>query len=296
MITQQTEAARRAEVDWRVVTHRISAILGRVILYALLFVGAAIFAAPFVWMLSTSLMEERFAYTVPPTWIPPRVMWSNYIDAWDFLPFGTFYKNTLFITVVNIIGLVLSSSLVAFGFARIRFWGRDKIFLLLLSTMMLPAQVTLIPIYLFWSRVHAINTFWPLIVPQWLTNAYNVFLLRQFFMTISPEMDDAARMDGCGWFGIYRRIMMPLARPAVGVIAIQAFAWNWNNFVQPLIYLNTTKMYTVAIGLRLFQIRESQNMPETMAMAIVAVIPVLIMFFIAQKRYIQGIVITGIKG
>jgi len=241
-------------------------------------------------------MEERFAYTVPPTWIPPEIMWSNYITSWSYLPFTDFYKNTLLITMVNIVGLVLSSSLVAFGFARIRFWGRDKIFLLLLSTMMLPAQVTMIPIYLFWSRLHAINTFWPLIVPEWLTNAYNVFLLRQFFMTISPEMDDAARIDGCGWFGIYWRILMPMARPALGVIAIQAFAWNWNNFIQPLIYLNTPKKYTVAIGLRLFQSRESQRMPETMAMALVAVIPVLIMFFIAQRRYIQGIVITGVKG
>jgi multiple sugar transport system permease protein len=295
-MTQQTETVRSQEVDWQVVVRRISTIVGRVVLYSVLFAGAAIFAAPFVWMLSTSLMEERFAYTIPPTWIPPRVMWSNYTNSWNFLPFDTFYRNTLFLTVVNIIGLVLSSSLVAFGFARIRFWGRDKIFLLLLATMMLPAQVTMIPVYLFWSRLHAINTFWPLIAPQWLTNAYNVFLLRQFFMTISPEMDDAARMDGCGWFGIYWRIVMPMARPALGVIAIQAFAWNWNNFMGPLIYLNTPKMYTVAIGLRLFQTRFSQNMPETMAMAIVAVIPVLIMFFVAQRRYIQGIVITGVKG
>lgn len=295
-MTQQTETVRSQEVDWQVVVRRISTIVGRVVLYSVLFAGAAIFAAPFVWMLSTSLMEERFAYTIPPTWIPPRVMWSNYTNSWNFLPFDTFYRNTLFLTVVNIIGLVLSSSLVAFGFARIRFWGRDKIFLLLLATMMLPAQVTMIPVYLFWSRLHAINTFWPLIAPEWLTNAYNVFLLRQFFMTISPEMDDAARIDGCGWFGIYWRIVMPMARPALGVIAIQAFAWNWNNFIRPLIYLNTPKKYTVAIGLRLFQSRESQRMPETMAMALVAVIPVLIMFFIAQRRYIQGIVITGVKG
>jgi multiple sugar transport system permease protein len=295
-MTQHTETVRGQEVDWQVVTRRISTIFGRVVLYSVLFAGAAIFAAPFVWMLSTSLMEERFAYTVPPTWIPPTIMWSNYVKSWGYLPFTDFYKNTLIITVANIIGLVLSSSLVAFGFARIRFWGRDKIFLLLLSTMMLPAQVTMIPIYLFWSRLHAINTFWPLIAPEWLTNAYNVFLLRQFFMTISPEMDDAARIDGCGWFGIYWRIVMPMARPALGVIAIQAFAWNWNNFIRPLIYLNTPKKYTVAIGLRLFQSRESQRMPETMAMALVAVIPVLIMFFIAQRRYIQGIVITGVKG
>jgi multiple sugar transport system permease protein len=162
--------------------------------------------------------------------------------------------------------------------------------------MMLPSQVTLIPIYVFWARAGLVNTFWPLIVPQWLTNAYNVFLLRQFFMTISPEMDDAARMDGAGWFTIYSRILMPLAKPALGVIAIQAFAWNWNNFLEPLIYLNEPRNFTVAIGLRLFQTQQSQKMPETMAMSVVALIPVLIMFFIAQRYFIQGIVITGVKG
>lgn len=247
-------------------------------------------------MISTSLKPEGLVYQIPIVWIPPEPRWDNYSRGWNVLPFATFYANTAFITVVNIIGLVFSSSLVAFGFARIRFWMRNTIFIILLATMMLPSQVTLIPIYLFWATLGAVNTFWPLIVPQWLTNAYNVFLLRQFFMSINTELDDAARIDGAGWLRIYWNILMPLSKPALGVIAIQAFAWNWNNFFDPLIYLNEPKNFTIAIGLRLFQTQQSQRIPETMAMTVVALIPVLIVFYIAQAKFIQGIVISGVKG
>ena len=160
----------------------------------------------------------RLVFNMPIVWIPPEPDWNNYYDAWtkSVPPFTTYYANTIFITVMSIIGLILSSSLVAFGFARIRFWGRNAIFMVLLSTMMLPSQVTLIPIYLFWSKLGLVNTFWPLIGPEWLTNAYNVFLLRQFFMSINTELDDAARIDGAGWFTIYSRILMPLAAPRLG--------------------------------------------------------------------------------
>jgi ABC-type glycerol-3-phosphate transport system permease component len=295
MIKQQASRPPQG-TDWPLVGSQIVRILGKTIIYIVLAIGAAIFSLPFFWMLSTSLKPEYLAYSIPIVWIPPQLEFSHYLTSWQTLPFATFYRNTIMLTVINITGIVLSSSLVAFGFARVRFWGRDVIFLILLATMMLPSQVTLIPIYVFWARAGLVNTFWPLIVPQWLTNAYNVFLLRQFFMTISPEMDDAARMDGAGWFTIYSRILMPLAKPALGVIAIQAFAWNWNNFLEPLIYLNEPRNFTVAIGLRLFQTQQSQKMPETMAMSVVALIPVLIMFFIAQRYFIQGIVITGVKG
>ncbi|MCB0105044.1 MAG: carbohydrate ABC transporter permease, partial [Caldilineaceae bacterium] len=249
-----------------------------------------------IWMISTSVKPDHQLYNIPIIWIPEEFDWQNYVDGWRVLPFPTFYWNTIYITILNIIGLVLSSSLVAFGFARIRFWGRDTIFIILLMTMMLPGQVTLIPIYLFWSKLGLVNTFWPLIIPQWLTNAYNVFLLRQFFMSINTELDDAARIDGASWFRIYWNILMPLSKAALGVIAIQAFAWNWNNFFDPLIYINDPKKYTIAIGLRLFQTQQSQKMAETMAMPLIALIPVLIVFYIAQAKFIQGIVISGVKG
>jgi ABC-type glycerol-3-phosphate transport system permease component len=270
---------------------------GHVLAYAILAIGALVFAAPFVWMVTASFQPESFATAVPIQWIPRHFTVEAYTTSWGLLPFPSFYRNTFLVTSVNIIGLTLSSSLVAFAFARMRFWGRDVLFMLLLATMMLPGQVTLIPIYLFWNSLGAVNTFWPLIVPEWLTNAYNVFLLRQYMMTISPEMDDAARIDGASWFRIYWQVIMPMSRPALGVIAIQAFAWNWNNFLGPLIYLNDVEKMTLAIGLQMFKGREGRTlMTETMAMSTVALIPVLIVFFIAQRYFIQGIVITGVKG
>jgi multiple sugar transport system permease protein len=295
-VNTRVQTASAPSRDWQVIVWRIRRVVGAVLTYLILAAGAFVFVLPFLWMLSTSIKPEGWAYKVPIVWIPPKITFKAYSYGWQVLPFALFFRNTIFITVMNMIGITLSSSLVAFAFARIRFWGRDVLFLIVLATMMLPSQVTLIPIYLFWSKVGAVNTFWPLIVPEWLTNGYNVFLLRQFFMSISTEMDDAARIDGAGWSRIYSQIIMPMSKPALGVIAIQAFAWNWNSFMGPLIYLNEPRNFTVAIGLRLFQSMQSAKMPETMAMSIVALIPVLIVFFIAQRYFIQGIVISGVKG
>jgi ABC-type glycerol-3-phosphate transport system permease component len=288
----------RQGTDWALILNKVQYNVGRVALYIVLAAGAVIFAMPLVWMISTSLKTEGLVYQVPIVWIPPEPQWQNYITGWNAItpPFTRYYANTLYITFMNIVGLVLSSSLVAFGFARIRFWARNAIFVVLLATMMLPSQVTLIPIYLFWSKLGLVNTFWPLIAPEWLTNAYNVFLLRQFFMTINTELDDAARIDGAGWFRIYWNIIMPLSKPALGVIAIQAFAWNWNNYLGPLIYLSKPDKLTVAIALRLFETQQSARIPLTMAMTVVALIPVLIVFYIAQAKFIQGIVVSGVKG
>jgi len=271
---------------------------GRLFLYATIMAGAVVFVMPFAWMLSTSVKPQYLALRVPIVWIPPEFVWSNYTDPFRYFPFLAYFRNTLFVALGNVAGHILVSSMVAFGFARIRFWGRDAIFLLLLSTMMLPGQVTLIPLYLIWSKLGGINTFWPLILPAWLSGPYNVFLLRQYFMTISPELDDAARMDGCGFFGIYARILMPLAKPALGVIAIQTFSGSWNAFLYPLLFLNKSEKYTIALGLRLFQASENayQILGPLMAMTTLSVIPLLILFSIAQAKFIQGIVITGIKG
>ena len=285
-------------MHWQVVHRKVSHVSGRLLLYAAIILGSVIFVMPFAWMLSTSVKPQYLVFRIPIVWIPPEIVWSNYIDPFSYFPFLLFFRNTLFIALANVAGHILVSSMVAFGFARIRFWGRDVIFLLLLSTMMLPGQVTLIPLYLIWSKLGAINTFWPLIVPAWLSGPYNVFLLRQYFMTISTELDDAARMDGCGFFGIYARILLPLAKPALGVIGILTFTGNWNAFLYPLLYLNKTEKYTIALGLRLFQASESavQMLGPLMAMTTLSVIPLLILFSIAQAYFIQGIVITGIKG
>ncbi|GIV82530.1 MAG: sugar ABC transporter permease [Anaerolineae bacterium] len=288
--------AARAEPRWEQLSRTAKHFLGRVLLYTIVTGGAVIFIMPFLWMLSTSVKPENLVREVPIVWIPPEFEWSNYIEPWSYLPFARFYANTVLLTVINVVGILISASLVAFGFARIPFKGRDVHFLILLSTLMLPGQVKLIPTYFLWSRLGAINTYWPLIVPLWLSTAYDVFLLRQFFMTIPHDLDDAARIDGCGWFGIYRYILLPLAKPALGVLAILNFSWNWNNFFEPLVYLNEMEKYTVSLGLTLFQTKAGPNIPDIMAMTVISMIPVIITFFIAQRYFIQGIVITGSKG
>ena len=275
---------------------QVSHVAGRIFAYATLIFGAFLFMMPFLWMVSTSLKAKNLVSVVPIVWIPPKLVWESYITPFQFMPFAIWYRNTIFMTVVNVIGILLSTSLVAFGFARIPFKGRDIQFVILLATMMLPPQVTLIPTYYLWSKLGLTNTYWPLIVPQWLTAGYDTFLLRQFFASIPKEYDDAARIDGCGWWGIYWRILLPMSKPALGVLAITNFSWNWNNFMGPLIYINSTLKFPVALGLTLFQGRMHREIPGLMAMTLVSMIPVLITFFYAQRRFIQGIVIGGIKG
>jgi ABC-type glycerol-3-phosphate transport system permease component len=289
-------AASRRQPQPGEMFRRVQHLIGRVLLYALITGGAVLFIMPFIWMISTSVKPVNLVREIPIVWIPPEPQWSNFTNPWTYLPFARFYANTIFVTFVNVTGILLSASMVAFAFARIPFWGRDVHFLILLSTLMLPGQVRLIPTYYFWSQVGGVNTYWPLIVPQWLSTAYDVFLLRQFYMTISHELDDAARIDGCHWFGIYRHIILPLSKPALGVLAILNFSYNWNDFFDPLIYLNQMDRYTVSLGLTLFQSEAGPNVPEIMAMTVISMIPVIIVFFIAQRYFIQGIVISGSKG
>jgi len=301
MRSQIQQAIEVQQIDWERVVRQVRQVVGRLLLYAVLVAGGILMAMPFLWMLSASLKPTNLIGVVPIVWIPPKIVWTHYIDPWAVLPFLTFYRNTIVITFANVVCILLTTSMVAFAFARIPFWGRDVHFLILLATMMLPGQVTLIPTYLLWSKLRAVNTFWPLMVPEWLSAAFDVFLFRQFYMTISPELDDSARIDGCGWFGIYSRILLPLCKPALGVLAIMNFSYNWNNFFDPLIYLNDPQRFTIALGLLYFRVRggagaETQDIGGLMAMTIVSMIPVLIVFFIAQRRFIQGIVITGIKG
>lgn len=294
-VDKRTEQISRI-FDWRLLRHQLFGFVGWGLFYVGLLCGAVIFSAPLAWMITTSLKPVNQAISVPIQWIPERIVWNNYIEPWSILPLARFYWNSFYIAILNVFGLVLSSSLVAFGFARIRFRGRDILFGLVLATMMLPDQVTLIPIYLAWSAVGLVGTYLPLMIPQWLSTGYNVFLLRQFFMTVNTELDDAARIDGAGWFTIYARILMPMSKAALGVVAIQAFAWNWNNFLDPLIYISETAKFTISIGLRLFQRQDGDNLGHVMAMTLVALIPVLIVFYIAQQRFVRGIVISGVKG
>jgi ABC-type glycerol-3-phosphate transport system permease component len=275
---------------------RWDVVLGRAVAYALVLIGALIFSFPFIWMLSASVKTPGEVLIYPPRWIPHQWVFNNYSRPWGEVPFTTFYRNTFLVAGIDIVATVLSSSIVAFAFARMRFRGRSFLFVLIVSTLMLPSQVTLIPQYVLYSHIHWVNTLRPLIVPVFFGSAFNIFLLRQFMLTIPHEMDDAARIDGANWFSIYWRILIPLTAPALGVVAIGEFTFRWNDFLGPLIYLNTPDKFTIQLGLRMLTTQYTTDVPGTMAMTCVSLIPVLIVFFLAQRYFIQGIVISGIKG
>jgi ABC-type glycerol-3-phosphate transport system permease component len=270
--------------------------VGRLVLYAVIIFGAIVFAFPFFWMVSTSLKPEAQVMLMPPVWVPQPLVWENYIRPFTNLPFPTFFKNTIIITALGMAGVLISSSLCAFGFARMRFPFRDTLFVLMLATLMLPYPVTMIPTYVFFAKAGLINTFAPLIAPEWLGSPFLIFLLRQYIMTIPLEMDDAARIDGCGWFGLYWRIIMPLSAPALGVAAIYSFNFHWNDFVRPVIYLTQLDMFTVPLGVALLRTRYTEDYGGMMAVSTLSMLPVLIVFFAAQRQFIQGIVISGVKG
>lgn len=268
----------------------------RVLLYAAIIFGGVLFAMPFVWMISTSVKPTNEVFVIPPIWLPSTIDLYNYVEPWSALPFVTFFQNSTVVSAVNIVATVFTSSLVAFAFARLRFRFRGILFLLVLSTMMLPQQVTLVPMYLLFTQVGWVNTLWPLVIQSFFGHPFSIFLLRQYMMTIPREMDEAARLDGASWFQIYWRIIMPLSAPALGVVAIFAFQAHWTEFFNPLIYLNTDNNFTIPLGLELLNSQYTVEIQQTMAMTLLSILPLLIIFFVAQRKFIQGITITGVKG
>ena len=288
-------AARSTAIPWYR-NRRWRARLGQVLALVVLVFVAFLFVAPFFWMLSTSLKpaQEIFEYN----WIPSTLVWSNYRDALTSAPFGTYFKNSLIVTVGSTLGAVFSSSLVAYSFARLRWPGRDFWFLLVLGTMMLPGIVTLIPQYILFAELGWVNTFRPLVVPSWLaSDAFYVFLLRQFFRTIPMELSEAAKIDGASELRIWWQIVTPLSRPALVAVMIFAFNGAWGDYLKPLIYLSSESKYTLQLGLTTFQ-QAAGGLPRwdwMMAASLVVMLPVVIVFFLGQKYFIEGITMTGIK-
>jgi ABC-type glycerol-3-phosphate transport system permease component len=265
-------------------------------LQALMMVVLAAFMVPIAWALSTSLKDYGALFEFPPVWIPTPPVWRNYVDAMTFVPFGTYFRNSAIITGLDIVGKLLSCSLVAFAFSRLRWWGRDVLFMVMLATLMLPPQVTLIPQFVIWRQLGWIDTFVPLILPNFFGGPYMTFLLRQFFMSIPPDLDDAARIDGCSSFGIFWRIILPLSKPALMAVTVFVFNNTWNEFLSPLIYLSSKQNFTIALGLRSFQSEHGPEWHLVMAASLVTMLPVLLVFFLGQRFFIQGIVFTGVKG
>jgi len=267
-------------------------------IHAVLIAGGIIVMIPLAWMLSTSLKPPHQITKFPPIWIPDPFVWSNYVRAVTIFPvsFVVFVRNSMYMSLMITLGTVLSNAVVAFAFARLTFRGSRVLFIIVLSTMMLPQQVTMIPLFILFSKFGWINTYNPLIVPHFFANAYFVFLLRQFYTTIPRELDDAARIDGCGVIGLFMRIMLPLSKPALGITAIFAFTWAWNEFLGPLIYLSRMETFPLAIALSFLRAAHGVLWSELMVVSFIAMLPPVVLFFVAQKHYIQGIVITGVKG
>lgn len=278
--------------------HRLLAGTRRFFSYFLLIALSAVFLIPFFWMLSTAFKTPDQIYKIPLIWIPRPATLDNIINGWKFVDFTRYTFNTIFITVVGTLGTVFSSSLVAYGFARFKSRFSEPLFLIVLATLMLPAQVTLIPAYMMYSRLHFVDTYLPLLLPSWLGGgAFNIFLLRQFFRGIPHELDEAAMIDGCGSFRIFTRILLPAIKPALTSVGIMALIGNWNDFLGPLIYLNSETKYTISIGLQYFNNSYGTGKVNLlMAVSVVTVIPLIILFFCAQKYFVQGITVSGIKG
>lgn len=272
--------------------------LGRILTHLTLIAGGLLMLVPFFWLVSSSLKAPYQIYVFPPQWIPDPILWRNYVEVFEAVTVWRYTVNTLIITTFGTLGLVLSSALAAYSFARLRFKGRDFVFGTILSTVMLPFVVTMIPLYILFSRLGWVGTYLPLIVPDWFGGPITIFLLRQFFRTIPMELEDAARIDGASRPRIFASVILPLSRPALTVVTVLAFLNHWNDFLGPLIYLPKRDMYTLALGLNALQYFEGglDWTHYVMVLATLMVLPVVIVYFLAQRALVEGIVLTGLKG
>ena len=264
-------------------------------IYALFGLGSAVMLVPFLWMISTSLKEISEIFVYPPVWIPSEPLWSNYTYVLELLPFGRYLANTVFVATTVTILEVVTSSLAAYAFARIDFPGRERVFLIYLATLMVPGQVTIIPNFLLISWLGWNNTYLALIIPA-AFSAFGTFLLRQFFLSIPAELEQAARIDGCGYVGIYRHIILPLSGPAVATLTIFVFMAQWNSFLWPLIVTNSEYMRTLTVGLSYFRDEQASQFNYLMAGTVMNVIPILIVYIVLQRYFVRGIALTGLTG
>jgi multiple sugar transport system permease protein len=266
-------------------------------IYIALIAVASVLILPFLWILSTSLKGDHEIFTIPPVWIPSELKLENYADVFDRMPFIVYLRNSVFVTIMTIFGVLLSSSVVAYSFACLKWPGRNGLFIFVLATMMLPLQVTMIPMFVLFKEIGWLNTYKPLIVPFFFGGgAFNIFLLRQFFLTIPKELLEAARIDGCSEIRIYWNIVLPLAKPALATVAILTFMFTWNDFLGPLIYLSDQLKGTLALGLAMFVGQHQTEWGLLMAASVLMMIPMILIFVFFQRYFIRGFVMSGIKG
>lgn len=266
------------------------------LIYITLTLLAVIILMPIVWMISTSLKERTQIFSWPIEWIPDPVVFENYHNAITVRPFFLWMRNSFIVTMLSVIGHCLSATLVGYAFARLRWRGRNIVFLVTLATLMLPAEMIVLPQYILFQRLGWVDTFLPLFLPAFFGGAFNIFIMRQFMITLPKELDEAARLDGCTYFGVLWRVIVPQVLPAIGFIAINTFRARWNDFFRPLIYLNDPDLYTLALGLRTYRDEYTVEWAMLMAASVLALMPVIILFFVAQRYFIQGITFSGVKG
>ena len=269
--------------------------------YGLLLLLSVAFALPFLWMLSTSLKDQRDVFNYPPTFLPisdGQLVFhlENYVNGWTILPFSTYLKNSLIVTLFNVAGNLVSCSLVAFGFARLRSRASNILLIMLLATIMIPREVTIVPRFLLFSKLGLVNTLSALILPAWFGYPFFIFLLRQFFLSIPRDLDEAARIDGASTWDILWKVIFPLSGPALATVAIFSFIGNWSNLLDPLIYIRSEELFTLALGLNLFRGANYTQTNYLMAVSVLTLIPVLVMFFLSQKLFVQGVQLTGMGG
>ncbi|HVU12471.1 MAG TPA: carbohydrate ABC transporter permease [Phototrophicaceae bacterium] len=293
-ITNQAAGVRASRRGYR----QNSDLIRKIVVYGLLLFLSFLFLFPLFWMVITALKPEAQIFQWPPTWIPNPIMWSNFKDAFSnpSLPFDIFVGNTLIIELGTVSGRLISCTLVAYGFARLNAPGKNVLFTILLATLMLPRAAILIPEYILFNKLGWVNTFLPLIVPAWFGEAYAIFLMRQFFMTIPRELEEAALIDGATTLTIIWKVIVPLSMPVLSVIAILTFKDTWNDFLSPLLYLNDASKYTAAVGLAYFNGQNNVQMNLLMAASVTLMLPIVILFIFAQRAFVEGISLTGLKG
>ena len=260
-----------------------------------LIIASIFFLVPFIWLVSTSLKPITQIFSFPPEWIPSPFRWQNYLDAMEYIPFFTYLNNTVVITIISTIGVIISCPLVAYSFAKLQWKGRNVFFIITIAVMMIPGQVTMIPLFLLFNKIGWVGTPLPLIVPAFFGAPFYIFLLRQFFMGLPDTLRDSAKIDGAGEFRIYWQIMLPLAKPAVLAVGLFQFMGSWTDFLGPLLYLTDETQYTLSLGLQQFQNQMGTEWGLMMAVSTMMTLPIIIMFFFLQKTFIQGITFSGIK-
>lgn len=267
----------------------------KVFAHTLLIIVGLFFLFPFVWLLDTSVKTDAQIFTYPPKWIPNPVMFSNYAKALKTIPFMHYVWNTVKIVLLAVLGNVISAPAIGYAFAKLHWKGRDKVFILVLATMMMPFQITMIPLYSMYVKLGWVNTYAPLVVPDFFGKAFFIFLMRQFFMSIPEELLEAGRIDGASEFRIYWQLVLPLAKPAVVTVALFAFIWSWTDFLGPLIFLTNSNKWTISIGLSQFTTSHGLDWALLMAGSAMFMLPMIILFIFMQKVFIEGITMTGLK-